>query len=382
MLVAQNGDQLIDAIEARNRLMIAHQKTKFVCPHCRRPVIFKCGRYRIPHFSHVQVSECPFSENESEWHLAGKARLKEDVRDLGHQVRLEHYFSGINQRADLYVPDCQTVIEYQCSPISFEEIKRRTDGYLTVTRRVVWILGKRYDTTHYSREMIAKFATFRPQIGFYFICFSGRTPCFCLHYGIREIAGRLVGERQQFTSLKALFNFLHHEVPFRKILKAPAYQVKEKLLRQLRQIQQANVHSNKTYRQSVNDCYQFGKVFVGCPMVCHAGLCVGYPIFRRSILCWRVWLVLRLFSKRDVIRTHSELGALFTQSLEKFGMACAQVATLQTFYRQEFRRFLVQLHDSGYLQYTINGVKVVRLPEWFTDYDQKRRFVVTVAKLL
>lgn len=380
MLVAQLNGRLIEAdqIDSQSKT----KKLAYVCPQCHQPVIFKHGHCRIAHFSHLSRTACPFSENESQIHLAGKLRLKTDMLALGYSAVLERIFPQIDQRADVFVPDLETVLEYQCSPISFDSIKRRTQGYLKVAKRVIWILGPRYESMHYQYEMIAKFAKYHRQLGFYFICYLEKEGYFRLHFQLREMAGKLIGETQNFLNLAALLAYLKR--PPRSVQPRLLGQktVRRQLLKQLQQIQRCNLTGRRTYLPAVTDCYTFQKLFIGCPLICHGNRTGNLPIFRRSILCWRVWLMLRLFDGSRLTLSDHLLAGLFEISYDQFKIDFAQISDSKPFFKAEFRQFLIQLHDQGYLRQTVTGIQILKWPVWFTDYDQKRLFIMTAPRLL
>lgn len=386
MLIAELNGRLIQADEVSGKSKRAAENSPFSkpayhCPSCHESVVLKHGQSRIAHFSHLSISQCPYSENESQAHLAGKMKIKQDVTALGHPAVLEHVFSNINQRADVYVPTLQTVIEYQCSPISFAEIKRRTAGYHQVARRVLWILGARYNTGTYHSDMVARFAQYHCRLGFYFICFSKEVGYYCLHYQIREVAGKLTADTQNFFSLKALLQFLKSGEPTVK-WRANTNTTRRLLLHQLQNIQRSNLKRGRTWLSSVSDCYAFNRLFVGCPMICHGHQGSGLPIFHQSILCWRGWLILRLFDDGYRFISDDLLAGLLELSREKFGLEFAQINDNHRFFKMAFKRLLIELHDQGYLRHSVAGIQILKQPVWFDSYDQKRWFILTADRFL
>ncbi|MBZ2200685.1 MAG: competence protein CoiA family protein [Lentilactobacillus hilgardii] len=382
MLVAQFNGQLIQANEIKLKRKDKHEKRRYVCPRCQEPVMFKHGHSRIAHFSHFSVSECPFNENESQVHLEGKIRFKKEFLSLGHEAVLEHSFTQIGQRADVYIPDSQTVVEYQCSPISFSEIKRRTQGYLSVAKRVFWILGARYNTGIYHRDTVARFSRYHQQLGFYFVCYSDKDQYFRLHYQLKEVAGKIIGETQNFLNLKALLRFLRTSQYSSKKYQIGQNATRRLLLHQLKMIQQSNLNRNRTYLESVTDCYSFRKLFIGCPMICHGNRGSGLPIFNKSVLCWRTWVILRLFDSNRTLLSDEFLKGIFNISYEQFGLAFAQIVDNEPFFKAECRRLIIQLHDQGYIRHTVSGIQILKQPVWFSNYDEKRWHIMTTTQFL
>ncbi|GHP14985.1 competence protein [Lentilactobacillus fungorum] len=379
MLIAMINENLISANS------VVHENTTkmvFVCPCCRSTVILKRGKYRIAHFSHQANATCVgFSENESEAHLKGKLTFKRQVREMGYRVEIEVVMPSIEQRADVFLPDEQFVIEYQCSPISFDEINRRTRNYRHLGNQVIWILGGRHRSRALTSEAVAKFARFQAHLGFYIVFYEASAKQFWLYDHIQEIAGKLNWQSQTFNSLAEILAFIKTsgQLSDGQSLNSVG---RSALLQQLRRIQQSNILKSPTYREMVTACYRFGRLFVGCPMICHGKQAGGLPIFKQTILCWKVWLVLEIFETGLMQLSNRHLNDLFVQSVNRFGRQMVQVNNYVRFYQIEFLNFINGLRSQGYLRHTVNGVQIIRRPEWFGSYDQKRQFIMTAARLM
>lgn len=142
MLLAINRQgKLIDAGQLDPR-----QSSDYYCPACRGRVFLKKGTKRMAHFCHFQESACQgFSEGETRDHLAGKRFLANYFKAFFDQVDLEAPIQEINQRPDLLLSQkggrVKLAIEFQCSPISVQQILDRTAGYTRIGYPVLWILG-------------------------------------------------------------------------------------------------------------------------------------------------------------------------------------------------------------------------------------------------
>ena len=114
----------------------------FSCPACQGQVILKRGtRYR-PHFAHKRLKDCTwYQENESAEHLNLKASLYQSL-SLTEDVHIEYLFADIKQIADLLVNQ-QLILEVQCSPLSHDRLRERTQSYLKVGFQVRWLLGEK-----------------------------------------------------------------------------------------------------------------------------------------------------------------------------------------------------------------------------------------------
>ncbi|WP_057823992.1 competence protein CoiA [Lentilactobacillus sunkii] len=373
MLIAMMNEQLINATELTRDMII---KDQLICPCCKERVIFKHGKYRIPHFSHKTNSICRhFSENESQAHLTGKLVFQKQLEQMGIKTVLEYNLPDIEQRADVFLPDEQAILEYQCSPISYADIARRTVNYKKLGIDVLWILGDRHLNAAKRLDGVAKFARFHTKLGFYIVFYSASNRQFRLDFQIREVSGKLTSQVRLFTDLKELKKFVGR-------VKQDAAICSERrsrllMLNQIKRIQRGVVMQNSTYLDMITACYRQGKIFVGCPIVCHGKSGDGLPIFRRCGLCWRVWIVLQLFSGEYDEVSNQQLNWLFKQSVQLFGQQFAQVDDYVRLFQMAFTSFIFSLRANGYLRHTINGVKIIQSPTWFDSYDQKRQYIMT-----
>ena len=67
----------------------------------------------------------------SEWHFSWQEKFPEECREVVVE------YNGVKHRADILINN--TVIEFQHSPITAEEIKRRNDFYIACGYNVVWV---------------------------------------------------------------------------------------------------------------------------------------------------------------------------------------------------------------------------------------------------
>lgn len=110
MLLAHNQDGIVSQAEPH---------LTGTCPGCKSPVIAKCGKKMVWHWAHARDAECDsWTEHETDWHRNWKLKfpLEWCERSIG-----EH-------RADVLNPYGR-VIEFQHSPLSFEEMRERERFY-------------------------------------------------------------------------------------------------------------------------------------------------------------------------------------------------------------------------------------------------------------
>ena len=98
------------------------------CPSCSSDVVAKCGSKVVWHWAHRSLEDCDtWSERETTWHAAWKSRFERT------EVLIDR--DGVTHRADA-VGDCGTVIEFQHSGISWNEIAQREAFY----GKMCWVL--------------------------------------------------------------------------------------------------------------------------------------------------------------------------------------------------------------------------------------------------
>lgn len=108
---------------------------EYFCPTCGEPLIIKAKNSIAvkPYFSHRKGTLCTdnWKYDMSEWHRAWQEKFPEQYRE----IVLEN--NGIKHRADVLINN--TVIEFQHSPITHEEILERNKFYLSCGYHVIWV---------------------------------------------------------------------------------------------------------------------------------------------------------------------------------------------------------------------------------------------------
>jgi hypothetical protein len=110
---------------------------KGICITCPDTVIAKCGSRKVHHWAHKGKKICDsWYESETEWHRNWKNCFPESFREVP-------FYDKVNDemhRADIHTSTGVT-IEFQNSPISFEEISSRDQFY----RKLIWVVnGKKF----------------------------------------------------------------------------------------------------------------------------------------------------------------------------------------------------------------------------------------------
>ena len=143
-------------------------KNDLVCHLCGGELIIKAGLVRMKHFSHKPDSPCSCDYDrhpESYEHLFFKKLLsvelgKEFEEYLNVRPKLEYPIHEVKRIADIVFefPNGWLVAhEIQLSPITIENLERRTNDYRNAGVDVIWWLGNRADTETNRKWMFERF---------------------------------------------------------------------------------------------------------------------------------------------------------------------------------------------------------------------------------
>jgi hypothetical protein len=88
----------------------AHRNACAACPHCRGPLIPKCGEIKIHHWAHKEAKSCPYSSGTTLWHYEWLVNFDDLAKD-GWEV--EYFFKSI--RFDAFNPERKQAVEFQRS---------------------------------------------------------------------------------------------------------------------------------------------------------------------------------------------------------------------------------------------------------------------------
>lgn len=139
----------------------------FYCLACQSEVRLKNGSVLRAHFAHVELEQCPYHhEAESMEHLELKASLY-DWGSKEARTEVEYYLPEFQQIADLLVVDKKLALEVQCSPLSLERLKERSDAYRAHGYQVYWLLGKKLWLKERMSNLQAGFLYFSQNRGFH-----------------------------------------------------------------------------------------------------------------------------------------------------------------------------------------------------------------------
>lgn len=165
MLVAKIRGNLINCYDNQHSKELFKQwsdKNIIKCPVCGNTVEYCHGLIHTPYFRHKDKAQCEYlyAEPETEEHIKGKIALFEWIKQQDGVLNcvLEAWIPETKQRPDIMFEYGKStwVIEFQCSPISSEQIQRH-ELYVASGINDIWIGGvDNYGTGRKYIEKISK----------------------------------------------------------------------------------------------------------------------------------------------------------------------------------------------------------------------------------
>lgn len=214
MLVAHDKDG--NRIYANNK----ERYNECYCPECGKSLIHKIGEIKRPHFAHKVDANCPYGvdkDSKTEWHI----HMQELFPPESLEVRFKDNNTGELHIADVYLENCNTVIEFQHSPISAEEFSSRTFFHINNNRRIVWVFDERGKNSESEfgrlrQETDTRYQPFHTQLHFKWL----RSPrkmlssirsngnvlqdskySVCVYYGEEDIVHRIIDEEFDYSEV-------------------------------------------------------------------------------------------------------------------------------------------------------------------------------------
>lgn len=174
------------------------KKEKWFCPGCHSQVIIKSGKVNRSHFAHKTRETCDlFSENESEEHLKGKELIANNCDKYSIEYEVEAFLPELKQRPDVLIQE-KIAIEFQCSALSLERFKERTESYLNNGYQVIWLLGEKFHLKNKLSALQKQFIYFSESKGFYMWECSVENRKIYLDYFIIYASSELLFEKEEF----------------------------------------------------------------------------------------------------------------------------------------------------------------------------------------
>jgi competence protein CoiA len=133
----------------------------FFCPECEGELILKQGRVKRAHFAHLPDADCAYAgEPESAEHIEAKLEIYEALRSQPgvEKVQVERYLKEVRPDISFYFEGSYVAIEVQISPLTLDELIRRTSAYTRKNIYVLWtpifsldMFGERYAPKEWER---------------------------------------------------------------------------------------------------------------------------------------------------------------------------------------------------------------------------------------
>jgi competence protein CoiA len=130
-LIALDGQKRIHANFAAKRSI-------YLCPECFNPLRVRSGPHRQAHFYHPSKNPLCYQNGKSLFHLNTQLAIAKQLPPK--EAELEVAFPEIGRIADVVWEAKKILFEVQCSPISSEEVAKRTTDYRSLGYTVIWIL--------------------------------------------------------------------------------------------------------------------------------------------------------------------------------------------------------------------------------------------------
>ncbi|WP_461239705.1 competence protein CoiA [Paucilactobacillus sp. N302-9] len=260
MIMASDGQEMIHANEAI-------LKKTYYCPVCQEHVFLKAGQIKMKHFAHQRGSQCVDAEPESVEHFLGKEQLFYWAKCQNYSPKYEVYFPEIKQRADLIfrINERPVAIEFQCSPLSIEQLDMRNKGYRQINIPVYWVLGAPYQNKQLSHAKISQFTQ----------CFNNQPQILFWNTKIEQF---------EFYSYQ-------HTDWMRSLARKTS--AKKILIEQTKSIQTRLMTREVSLKPLVQMCYQQRHNLAGMPLVAHVAQS-SWPWTKELETIWRVKVLLAL----------------------------------------------------------------------------------------
>lgn len=152
MITCKVGSSIVNCHEgeySKSQFKEWSDKDVLRCPVCNGRYEYCHGMIAPQYFRHKDKTECNglYGEPETPEHIKGKIMIYEWLQKIQKEVgitnlQLESYIKETKQRPDIYFEQKgrRYVIEFQCTPISTEYLKRR-ELYKLANINDVWVLG-------------------------------------------------------------------------------------------------------------------------------------------------------------------------------------------------------------------------------------------------
>ena len=175
------------------------KKQTYYCPACGARVRLRKGKNVRTHFAHESLKKCDFfHENEGPEHLENKEQLFYWAKE-NDEVEMEYPIPELKQIADIFV-NKQLALEVQCSPISCELLRERSNGYRSLGIQVLWLLGEKLWIKERLTQLQRDFLYFSHNMGFHLWELDHKRRVLRLKYLLhQDLKGKLHYQVKEFS---------------------------------------------------------------------------------------------------------------------------------------------------------------------------------------
>ena len=192
-LARDEKGHLINALENEVK------KQAYYCPACETSVRLRKGKNVRTHFAHESLKNCDFfHENEGQEHLKNKENLFYWAKKKD-EVEMEYPIPELKQIADIFI-NKQLALEVQCSPISCELLRERSNGYRSLGIQVLWLLGEKLWIKERLTQLQRDFLYFSNNMGFHIWELDHKRRVLRLKYLLhQDLKGKLHYQVKEFS---------------------------------------------------------------------------------------------------------------------------------------------------------------------------------------
>ena len=178
------------------------KKQTYYCPACGARVRLRKGKNVRTHFAHESLKKCDFfHENEGPEHLENKVALFNWAKK-NDEVEMEYPIPELKQIADIFI-NKQLALEVQCSPISCELLRERSNGYRSLGIQVLWLLGEKLWIKERLTQLQRDFLYFSHNMGFHLWELDHKRRVLRLKYLLhQDLKGKLHYQVKEFSYCK------------------------------------------------------------------------------------------------------------------------------------------------------------------------------------
>ncbi len=133
----------LDEEGKRTPIASAFKGEKYFCPICHKKLIIKAGKIVAHHFAHKSTDNCldSWHHDMSFWHYDWQNKFPKESQEIVMRDGDEIH------RADVFLSETNTIIEFQHSFINKDEFQERNEFYLKKGYQLVWLFDVREDVS-------------------------------------------------------------------------------------------------------------------------------------------------------------------------------------------------------------------------------------------